>query len=225
MNERKLICKNDLVDATKKYRPLELKIFYNMLYVAKEQEAFNVDLQGQDTIYMPVSKLENFLGCKHLTQKELINIITNIPKGIRSRDGKCYIAVFSSIRYNEQEGDFEFKITQEFKPYIEDVIKNFTVLELNKLSNLNSIYSQRLFEFVSKNKNLRTVVMNLDSFKEYFKVPKSYSMCNIDQSIISVAVQEINNFTDFHVEIQKIKAQNKVTHVRINIKQEAGKIC
>lgn len=217
MKYRKLICKNDLIDMIKKYKPIELRVFYNMLYCAKEQRNFSVDFKDEEIVYMNLNKLNSYIGKKHFTEEELFKIIQGIPKGVFSKNGLNYISVFDFITCNE-EGEIEFRLNSSFRPMIDDVIKNFTVLELKDLSTLNSIYSQRLFEFTSKNNNLIHYLMPINDFRTYFQVPKSYSMCNIDQRIIEPMLKEINEKTDFTVSIRKIKKRNRVTHIKFTFK-------
>ena len=219
MRDRNFICQNDLIDATKNYKGIELKAFYNMLYCAKEQTMYTIGFKDEEVTYMDADKITGFLGNKHFTRNDLINIITKIPKGIYSKNGKSYIAVFSFISFNEDTNEFEFKINADFKPYINDIISNFTILELKRLSAINGVYSQRLYEFISKNKGLKISTMKIEDFKEYFHIPKSYSMCNIDQRVLTPALKEINSVTDFKVVIKKLKESNRVTHIRFYIQQ------
>jgi len=217
MKHRKLICKNDLVDMVKKYKPIELRVFYNMLYCAKEQRNFSVDFKDEEVIYMNLNKLNGYIGKKHFTEEELFKIIQGIPKGVFSKNGLNYISVFDFITCNE-DGEIEFRLNSSFRPMIDDVIKNFTVLELKDLSTLNSTYSQRLFEFTSKNKNLKFYKMPIDEFRTYFQIPKGYSMGNIDQRVINPMIGEINKKTNFTVSIKKIKKRNRVTHIMFTFK-------
>lgn len=219
-----MICQNDLIDATKQYTTIELKIFYNMLYCCKAQ-SYSVDYGECEETYMSLSKLNNYIGEKHFTNSEIIAIISRIPKGIYFNNGLKYVSVFDYIEYDPENLELEFKVSDLFRPFIDNIIEQFTVLELKELSNLNSIYSQRLFEFASKNKNLGKYLMPIDQFKEYFKVPKSYSMCNIDQSIIGVAVNEVNLKTDFNISISKRKNKNKITHIDFKIERTNEKAC
>lgn len=212
MNNRKLICQNDLIDTRKKHNPTELKVFYNMLYCYKEQMAYtNPD---EEVISMDVSKLANYLGKKHLTENDLIDIIQNVPKGVYSKDGKTYLSAFDYLYYDEEEEAFKFEVEEKFKSYVDDVIKSFTIIELGSLSNLKSTYSQRMFEFVSKNKNIGVYLMPINEFKEYFNIPRSYAMCNIDQRILQPAKRDIDNNTNLTFNYTKVKKKNKVTHIR-----------
>lgn len=213
MEGRKLICQNDLIDNFKKYKPIELKVFYNMLYCYKEQVNYNPDLTDEEETYMEIDKLNGYLGKKHLSDAEIRNIILNIPKGVYSKDKKGYISAFELIKYDEEYEEFVFKLTDTFKPLVDDVIKKFTVLELKYMANLSSSYSLRMFEFISKNKNLKEYKMPIEEFKRYFEIPKSYQMCVIEKRILKYCENDINSNTNLKVKIEKVKKQNKVTHI------------
>lgn len=218
---RTLICQNDVIEATKQYNTIELKVFYNMLYCCKEQSMYEVDFQDCEETYMELSKLDDFLGKKHFSKTEVVKIIAGIPKGIYFNNGLKYVSVFDYIEYDEDTLTIEFRISEIFRPFLFDVLEKFTVLQLKELSTLNSVYSQRLFEFASKNKNLKKYLMPINDFKEYFKIPKSYSMCNIDQTVIEVAVNEVNLKTEFNISTSKRKNKNKITHIEFEIQKKA----
>lgn len=220
MEVRKLICQNDLIDSIKRYAPIELKVFYNMLYCYKDQFNYKPDLQDEECTYMEIYKLNGYLGKKNLSQKEIIDIIVNLPKGINSKDKKKYISVFESIVYDEEEDEIVYKITDTFKPFVDDVIKKFTVLELKSLSNLSSSYSLRMFEFISKNKGLDFYKMPIEDFRKYFKIPKTYTMCNIDQRVVNPCIIDINTKTNLKVKIEKVKSKNRVTHILFKFKED-----
>ena len=92
--------------------------------------------------------------------------------------------------------------------------ENFTFLDIKEISKLKSVYSHILYEFASKNKELRYYLMPIDEFKKYFQVPKKYSMSNIDQRILDPIVKEVNEKTRFNIKITKVKKHNIVTHIR-----------
>lgn len=219
MSERNLICKNDLIDATKKCSSTQLNIFYNLLYLSKEQKAFDPDLKESEVTYVSVEKLEQRLDCrKHLTKKELIGVVSGIPKGIYSKDKQEYIAVFSFIRYDEECRDFSFKITEDIKPYLYDVMEKFTVLELKSLALLESNYAKRMYEFGSKCKNMGTYLMPILDFREYFKVPKTYNIGSIDARILNPSINAVNEIAQFTIKAEKVKARNRVTHIKFKFK-------
>lgn len=233
VNERNLkrnfICKNDLIDATKRFSTLQLNIFYNLLYLIKEQRAYDTEFSEYDpdfigyqqdfgkteASFVTFEKLEQRLGCKkHLTKEELINVISELPKGIYSKDGKSDIEVFSFIKYDEKWNEVKVKITEDFEPYLYDIAKEFTVLELKGLSSLGSTYAQRMFEFGSKHRNLPTYLMPIGDFKKYFKVPATYNMGNIDSRILKPSLIAVNAVAQFKMKATKIKSKNRVTHIK-----------
>lgn len=222
ISEREFICKNELIDMSKQYKVVELKIFYNMLYCHKEQQMFNPDLSEDGVTYMPLYKLDGYIGRKHRTDKELVKIIESIPKGLYTKKKKEYIAAFEYIKYNDDESAIEFKVCDRLipllDPLIEGLAKRFTVLNMSELSMMNSIYSQRLYEFASKNKNLGRYLMPSEEFKEYFNVPESYRIDNIDKRIIKVMVDEVNKNTKLKVKVNKKKRRNIITHIEFIFK-------
>lgn len=214
---RKLLCQNDLIEAIKFHNSTELKVFYNLLYFYKEQQLYREPNYVVEEVEIDIYKLSNYLGKKNLTKNELKEIIVSIPKGIYSKDQLSYISVFEYIYC---EGVFiYYKVTESFRPYINDVIQNFTVLELKNMAELSSVYSIRMFEFISKNKNLGIYLMPINDFRDYFQVPDSYQISVITERILEYGTNEINSKTQFNVKYEKVKTRGKVSHIRFIMKE------
>lgn len=221
MMNRKLICSNEVIDYVKKYSPIELKMFYNMLYCYKEQKLYkNKNIEDDEIVCIELYDLKNYLGYKHLATTDVKALIFNMPKSIYSKDGCTYISIFDFIQYDIYTNEIRYKICDSFKPYLNDVISDFTVLELGELASLRSKYSQRLFEFASKNKNLASYLMKIDEFKDYFQIPSTYAMGNIDQKILIPMVKDVNDNTSINIEISKMKNKNKITHILFKFKMK-----
>lgn len=217
MECRKLICKNDLMQMNKKYKPLELKAFYNMLYCYKEQKAFNKDLIEEEETYLELSHIKKYLNCGNYSNDEILNIIYNMPKGIYSRDRKHYVSVFDSIDI-EEDDTICYKISDTFKHMLDDIIKDFTVFNLGELSQLKSNYSQKIYEIASRYKNQKDYRMTIEDFRRDLNIPDSYIMCNIDQRVIRPSEKEINDNTGLNISIGKLKKGRKVTHIVIKFR-------
>lgn len=229
--KRTLICANDLIDANKDYSAIELRAFYNMIYTFKQQCLFN-KFEEDDTVYMPLQTLSKYLGKKNLTTSEIRNLISNMPNRIFFNNGLGFVSAFDFISYDENEMEFQYKLTDSIKPFVDHIINNFidkgkgnfSVLELEYFEELNSRYSQRMYEFICKNKNLKTYLMRIEDFKNYFDVPSNYKMCNIDDRVLKPVLKDINKNTNFELEINKKKKRNRVTHLEFIIKEKKNEM-
>lgn len=215
---KNLLCPNDLIDSSKKHSILELKIFYTMIYKAKmESKAMQIEVDDEIDLY--IGDLMKDINTKHLSKVDMANIIVDIPKGIYFDNLKGYVSAFETIHYDDLEQIITFQLCKSFAEYVEDITNKFTVLELVAFSKLRSSYSQRMFEFASKNKNLPAYKMPINDFKKYFKVPVNYNMCNIDQRILNQASEELEKSTSLRVKHKKIKVANRVTHILFEISE------
>lgn len=221
--KRNLMCSNELIENVKKHNSVELKVFYNLLYAYKtatfRHSTFLEEEEEDDVeIEYPVYQIQDYLGKKHLSLRDIKQIILDMPKIIYNKDKLGFISVFDTLNFEEDTGIIRFTLANTFKHHVGDLLQNFTMLELSQLSNLSSVYSQRLFEFISKNRNIGTYKMPVDEFKNFFDISPTYTMGNIGQKILDPAIRDINDLTDFNVSVKKIKVGNKITHFLFAIK-------
>lgn len=229
-NKRHLICDNEIIEFKKKHNPLQLRVFYNLLYAYKDAEfKQGYDEEKIEEIEVDLEYLKICYDSKKASVSKAIELIQTIPKGVFSKDNKKYISTFGKIEFDEEYMCFKFTITDEFKPLldktskssIEGTIKRFTVLELKEFSFLTSKYSQRTYELICKYRKLENnYTMPIDKFKKFYDIPKSYAMSDIDKRIIKVSEKEINDFTKYELTINKVKNKNKVTHMEFIIKEK-----
>lgn len=218
-NKRVLHCSNDLVEAYKLYSPIQLRAFYNLLYLYKYKD-LNPDNEGIELFDISISNIASYLGKKHLSLPEIKEFIYTLPTQINFKNKIGFVSVFKVIYYDEEEDCIKYEINERLLPYISDVKDRFTILELEALAELNSKYSQRLYEFICKNKALKFYTMNIDEFRSFFYVPEDYRMCDIDARILKPMIKDINKNTKFEIEIKKTKKRNIVTHLEFIIKEK-----
>jgi len=92
-------------------------------------------------------------------------------------------------------------VSREILPYLVELAENFTTYDLMVALTLKSIYSQRMYELCSqyKNRKNRTFFIELDKFRNIFKLENKKSYQNIAQikrDILEVAKKELKELYD-----------------------------
>lgn len=219
MKKRVLHCSNDLIEAYKLYSPIELRAFYNLLYLYKFKDK-NPDNEGIDLFEIDINNIASYLGRKHLSNSEIKDFIFSLPTQINFKNKIGFVSVFKVLYYDEEDECIKYEINERLLPYISEVKEKFTILELEVLAMLNSKYSQRMYEFICKNKALGFYPMRIEDFKEYFYVPDNYRMSEIDKRILNPVLKDINRNTKYELTINKRKNKNRVTHLEFIIKEK-----
>lgn len=92
----------------------------------------------------------------------------------------------------------------------------FTMVDRSIVNNMSKKYSIRLYLLARKFINQGNYTMKIEDFKEYFQVPKSYKMGNIDQNILNPASKELQDKTNINCSVSKRKRGRDVTHIHFN---------
>lgn len=214
---RNLICKNDIVDAVKDYSPNQVKLFYGMLYRYKEGVLFKQVCESEE-VEIDLFEIKELLGNNTLSQDRIYDLIMGMPNEIRAinKDGLIRMPVFKYIKYSFDDKCLSFKVNEMFSDIFLEILNEYTIIHLQEITKLNSKYSQRLYELARRYVNQGNYTMKIEDFKEYFQVPKSYKMGNIDQNILNPASKELQDKTNINCSVTKRKRGRDVTHIHFN---------
>lgn len=128
---------------------------------------------------------------------------------VRTHDGKYreqFRWVFG-VRYHDNEG----KVTLGFSPWVIPYLTNifngqFTSLKLSQISELKSVYSIRLLEFLTQFKSTGRFIIELDRFKDRLGLKDEYKrFYDLKKRVIDVAVKELREKSNLVVNWKAIK--------------------
>lgn len=128
---------------------------------------------------------------------------------VRTHDGKYreqFRWVFG-VRYHDNEG----KVTLGFSPWVIPYLTNifngqFTSLKLSQISELKSVYSIRLLEFLTQFKSTGRFIIELDRFKDRLGLKDEYKrFYDLKRWVIEVAVKELREKSNLVVSWKAIK--------------------
>lgn len=196
----------------------ELRIFFAILNKAKDQKDKTISIPFKDIKKMSnISYHSNARFIKDLknTYEKLLNLsYVNIKD---TKDYNLYesISVFSkfTIMYDKKQSinsNVTIKISEDFIPFINGLLNQFTVLSLKDLGLLSSIYSQLIYIHIIQFKSTNFWKVSIEDFRKILNIPKSYRMSDINSRILKPFIKESVNFKEIKdVFINKYYDKNK----------------
>lgn len=111
-------------------------------------------------------------------------------------------------KYEDNTGEIHLLFTRELVPFISQLEKRFTSYFLEDVSKMTSVYAIRLYELIiSWRYTHKTPIFKLEELREKLGVePEEYPrMNNFKSRVLNVAVDQINEFSNIHIEIEQHK--------------------
>lgn len=212
---RKVFCDNMLVDSIKNYTIDQLRVFYNIIYLYREESIF----KGQDAreLYIAGDYMRYIFKKSKVSLKNEIQVIDTMPSKINfiDKDAKCTgaMSVFEIFEYDYNSEEYLIVFTEAIIPYLE-AEDNYSNIDLSDLQQLRSKNSIRMYELACKFKNQHNYTMPIKTFNLYFQTAKSYKMSDIDKNILNPSILEIQAVTERTIKVEKIKKGKEVTHIK-----------
>lgn len=218
---KNLICENNIVDAVKDYSPNQIKLFYGMLYKFKEEIKYG-QCENEEIFEMDLNEIKNITKDSKLSQDRIFDIVNDMPIEIKfsNKDKLLRVSAFEFIQYDFEYETLTFKVTDTFGNILSQVLEKYTIIQLQEITKLTSKYSIRLYELMRRYIKQQYYMMKLEDFKEYFDVPASYKMCNIDYKILKPASKEIKSKLGIECTFTKKKRGRNITHILFEFKEE-----
>lgn len=177
------------------------------------------------TLSISVKELAEFLG---ITSHEFHNRVKEATGSLRKRTLDIYnheqrrfiqTTWLSAAVYHLDEGLVELHISPVLKPYLLELRRNFTQLQLAQALSLHSIYSIRIYELIKQYQKLGQREMSLVDLRSCLGIEyDEYKLFgHFRDRVLERARQEINAKTDLRVSYEYIKDSRKVVAIRFLI--------
>lgn len=227
-----LLCSNDLVESIKTHKLVEHRLFYNMYYYFKlRRDLVEKDIgtiEGYDPeegfVYLDAKTTKMILS-KNYSKAELKELIeVKLPKVLRKKNEIGFISIFEYIRVTEEFGEWEieYKFTDEFiklADFMIPVKRPHTALDLNEMKQLESKYSQRLYEIYKQyasnegEKGQGNFKMKRDYLYEFFDIPSKTRITEVIRQFIIPAIDELYRLFKIRIGYKVIKSGRIITHI------------
>lgn len=230
-NQKKEILKfhNDL----NKIRFLNFNLYdYKIFFVV----CVRVLEKNEDLIEIDFSELKEVLELtksKTVTDTYLENIIletsnklSKINFNIENRFFKGFSTLFTDF-YIPKTGEKKLyvKVNEKTKYILNDLVRNFTLANLQILNSLTSKYTYRLYLLLKQFENIEDKNkyqkdgklycwrnFEIENFKELMDIPKSYRMRDIDRQVLESSQEQLKPYFE-DIFITKVKKLRKVTNI------------
>lgn len=157
---------------------------------------------------------------------ETANKLSKINFNIENRFFKGFSTLFTDF-YIPKEGEKKLyvRINEKTKYILNNLVRNFTLANLQLLNSLTSKYSYRLYLELKQFEN--TDVQNkfekdgrfycwrnfeIENFREIMDIPSSYKMNDIDKRVLKPSLKELQPYFE-DIFITKVKKLRKVTNI------------
>jgi len=173
-----------------------------------------------------IKELAEFVGCSnnHNIYREMVGITERIMERVlkvKSADGRK-VELFhwmSYASYDVGTGYAEFSLSDELKPYLLDLKKNFTKLQLRYAIGIKSAYGVRIYELLKQYETIGERTIGVTDLRELCGIAASQydKFKDFRVRVVDIAVREINERTDIFISYDYISTGRKVTAIRFSI--------
>lgn len=134
----------------------------------------------------------------------------------------------STVDFDHEEMTATLYFHDQIKPYISQLKDNFTKYRLKHIAELSSVYAIRVYEMIvswhSQNKSFQE--MTIDDFRNALDLGLKYKQFGeLRQRVIKPAIEQINERTNYELEIQAKKRGRSFHKLQFRFNQkEADKL-
>lgn len=134
-----------------------------------------------------------------------------------------------SVLFDADSGQVTLHFATEIIPYLSQLEQNFTRYRLQNVVQLTSSYAIRLYELIVSwaGQNCFYKEMEIDELRELLALGDKYQrISQLKERVIDITVNQINESTDFNVDIafRKSRRTFKWVQLRFNRKQAAAAV-
>ncbi len=217
---------NDLVEASYSLSVNEQRVLLSCISQVDSREAITADTpfkvtigQVQDLFYRKDSKAA--YECFKVASKKLRDRGFTIKE-----DGEdVYTSFVQTARFNSKEQSVTLYFSTGIIPHITNLRANFTKYRLGKTAHLTSSYAIRIYELIvswyAQSQSYKE--LDIDDFKNLLQIADKYKQIGqFKDRVISPALEQINENTDFNLEVsyRKVGRSFKYIQLRFNQKPE-----
>lgn len=214
---------NALTNARYEYTELQLDLLFFLLSKLRKDK--------QDSVYeLNIKDLSILTGKKynaaylHKATSDMGSRVFEVQTETRYRQ----LWMFQRVDYLLGQGIIEIKLTEDITPYLFDLKENFTSYELASALRLTSKYAKRIYQYCSQWKDQgETKKYDIQDFKHMLGLlddkgkDKAVRMSDFRESVLDVAVKQINEHTELHISYKLEKRVRTYKNIVFTVKPQA----
>lgn len=216
---------NKLTEASYRLDLIEQRIILSAIVEAREHQKG----LGDDFITLDAKRFQTTFGMAdanvYKQLKEAMETLFSryvIIRDIHPESGHERVTKarwISSASYIDGSGTIQIRFAPEMVPFITRLEGAFTQYRLEKIGNMSSAHAVRLYELLIQYLALGEREVEIAWLKQSLELGNDYPRIdNFKRRVVDVAVQQINEHSDIHVNYVQRKTGRAVTHLIFTIK-------
>ncbi|MBP1525174.1 MAG: replication initiation protein [Spiroplasma ixodetis] len=212
---------NELARMCSKFTLEEEKVLHLIFSQIKPYEKNDTTIKINKLDFF--NKLELESKDRYPRYRKLVHgLINKTYLELKEKNGKELIGVvITASRWNSKESFFEINLNNWFMPFLEQLVKNYTKLQLNSILKLKSKYALTLYKYIcswnDESKNINQRYITTKDLKELLGLSIDDYVYNgkfqrklFENYTIKKAILEINEKTNLILSFRKNKKGNKI---------------
>ena len=128
------------------------------------------------------------------------------------------VAWINYARYEEKEGIIKLSFSSAMRPFLLNLKKTFTAIQMSDLMQLSSIHAIRIYELLKQYEGIGERTLTIEEIKECCGVKgKLKQYIHLKQKVLLIAQREINTKSDIKFEFEPIKHVRKFVAIKFFI--------
>ena len=185
---------NNLSDLPlKNFNTNELNLFMTICHKINER--------GSNIITLKFDEIKSLSNYQRNNKKRFVDDLISMNKKLMNLnmiifDGNTIIqfVLFPRFKIDSPNSTLEVSVADEFQYLFNDLVSNFSILELEEFVNLSSSYSKAIYRQLKRYKDTGIWNVTISNFRNIIDIPESYRMCDIDTRVLNPALSELNNY-------------------------------
>ncbi|MCL2375374.1 MAG: replication initiation protein [Firmicutes bacterium] len=119
-----------------------------------------------------------------------------------------------------KSGTITLRLSEEMKPHLLELKKQFTQYELIHTLAMRSQYAIRLYELLKSYEYRKKWVVDIDELKRLLTAENYTTFKDFRVRVIEIALREINTLTDINIEYEAIKKGRRFAEIEFKIQPQ-----
>lgn len=127
--------------------------------------------------------------------------------------------------YSEGDGYVDVRLSTSILPYVNNLLEQYTVYNLQDISRMTSRYAIRIYELLVQWRKRGHRTVDIEWLKKILCIEGKYSKFkDLRVRVIEIAVSQINECSPISVSWNAVKTGRKVTHIEFNFSDSSLRI-
>lgn len=135
-------------------------------------------------------------------------------------NGKKLLRWVETLEYKNDSGKIEVKIAEDFMAYMQELKKNFTLMDFEEVKQFRSVHTARIYELLKSYQYKKEVIQSVEEIKALLGLDEAYSQNNLQEKVLKPAKAEINKIASVDVDFTPVKLGRKIVSYRFTIEEK-----